>query len=78
MAKLNYKYLSLSVIAFVLIMVFILTGMYGLLIVFTSTSIGMLCANLEIRRSHCMGCLLVPSILFFSGLNGVVLSILGI
>jgi putative membrane protein len=78
LAKLNYKYLSLSVIAFVLIMVFLMTGVYGLLIVFTSTSIGLLCANLEIRRSHCMGILLIPSILFFSGLNGVVLSILGI
>ena len=78
LAKLNYKYLSLSVIAFVLIMIFLLTGVYGLLIAFTSSSIGLLCAFLDIRRSHCMGCLLIPSILFFSGLNGVVLSILGI
>ena len=78
LAKLNYKYLCLSVIIFMLAMVFILTGVYGLLIVFTSTSIGLLCANLEIKRSHCMGVLLIPSILFFSGLNGVVLTMLGI
>jgi putative membrane protein len=78
LAKLNYKYLSLSVIIFMLIMVFLMTGFYGLLIVFTSTSIGLLCANLGIKRSHCMGVLLIPSILFFSGLNGYVLSILGI
>jgi putative membrane protein len=78
LAKLNYKYLSLTVIIFMLIMVFLMTGVYGLLIVFTSTSIGLLCANLGIKRSHCMGVLLIPSILFFSGLNGVVLSILGI
>ena len=78
LAKLNYKYLSLSVIIFVLIMIFILTGVYGLLIAFTSTSIGLFCAFLDIRRSHCMGVLLIPSILFFSGLNGVVLSFLGI
>ena len=78
LAKLNYKYLSLSVIIFVLIMILLLTGVYGLLIAFTSASIGLLCAFLEIRRSHCMGVLLIPSILFFSGLNGAVLSILGI
>jgi putative membrane protein len=78
LAKLNYKYLSLSVIAFVLIMIFILTGFYGLLIAFTSTSIGLLCGFLGVRRSHCMGVLLIPSILFFSSLNGIVLSILGI
>ena len=78
LAKLNYKYLSLSVIIFMSIMVFLMTGVYGLLIVFTSTSIGLLCANMGIKRSHCMGVLLISSILFFSGLNGVVLSILGI
>ena len=54
LAKLNYKYLSLSVIIFVLIMILLLTGVYGLLIAFTSASIGLLCAFLEIRRSHCM------------------------
>ncbi|MCX6821937.1 MAG: tripartite tricarboxylate transporter permease [Candidatus Aenigmarchaeota archaeon] len=78
LAKLNYKYLCLSVIIFMLIMIFLMTGVYGLLIVFTSTSIGLLCAHLGIKKSHCMGCLLIPSILIFSGLNGVVLSILGI
>ena len=78
LAKLNYKYLCLSMIIFMSIMVFLMTGVYGLLIVFTSTSIGLLCANLGIKRSHCMGVLLIPSILFFSGLNGVVLSVLGI
>jgi len=78
LAKVNYKYLSLTVIIFMLVMVFLMTGVYGLLIVFTSTSIGLLCAHMGIKRSHCMGCLLIPSILIFSGLNGVVLSILGI
>jgi putative membrane protein len=78
LAKLNYKYLSIFVISFVLVMIFLLSGVYGLLIAFTSTSIGLLCAFLDIRRSHCMGVLLIPSILFFSGLNGIVLSILGI
>jgi putative membrane protein len=76
--KLNYKAISLSIIIFIISMVFLFLGIIGLLILFTSVAIGLLCAYLGIRRSHCMGCLLVPSVLFFSGLNPLVISILGI
>ena len=47
----------------------------GLLILFTSISIGLLCAYLEIKRSHCMGVLLLPSILFFAEINPLVISV---
>jgi len=76
--KINYKVLTISVIIFITCLVLFLTGPFGLLIVFTSTSLGLLCSFLEIRRSHCMGILLIPSLLFFTGLNGVVFSVLGI
>jgi putative membrane protein len=76
--KLNYRKLCISVLIFILLLIFLITGFFGLLIAFASTSIGLLCAKLEIKRSHCMGCLLIPSILYFSGLNPFVLSILGI
>jgi len=76
--KINYRKLCFSVITFLIIMIFLLTGPFGLLIAFTSTSIGLLCTYLEIKRSHCMACLLLPSILFFSGLNITVASILRI
>jgi|YelNatPaOPRAMG01_1025707.scaffolds.fasta_scaffold03694_15 putative membrane protein len=76
LVKINYTYLSLAVIVFMCIMIFVLTGFYGLLIAFTSASIGILCANFGVRRSNCMGCLLIPSLLFFSGLNPLVLSML--
>ena len=78
LAKLNYKYLSLGIIAFVTSLVFLLTGFMGLLVLFTSVSIGLLCAYLEIKRSHCMGVLLLPSILFFAGINPLVILMLGI
>ena len=78
LAKLNYKYLSLAIITFVTSMVFLLVGIMGLLVLFTSVSIGLLCAYLEIKRSHCMGCLLAPSILFFAGWNPMIISFLGI
>lgn len=76
--KLNYKKISLSIIVFISFMVFLLSGAQGLLILFTSVAIGLLCAYLGIRRSHCMGVLLIPSILFFAGLNPLVISILRI
>ena len=76
--KVNYKILIISVIIFITGLVLFLTNPLGLLILFTSTSLGLLCSFLEIRRSHCMGILLIPSLLFFTNLNGVVLSVLGI
>ncbi len=78
LVKLNYKLTSLSIILFTMAMVMIVTGLSGLLIAFTATAIGVLCAYLEIKRSHCMGVLLLPSILFFAGLNPSVISLLGI
>jgi len=74
----NYKLLTVSVIIFITCLVLVLTGPFGLLIVFTSTCLGLLCNFLEIRRSHCMGILLIPSLLFFTGLNSLVLGMLGI
>jgi len=76
--KLNYRKLTLSIIVFIAAMIFLLTGPFGLLIGFTSTAIGLLCAHLKIRRSHCMGVLLISTILFFAGLNPLVISTLRI
>ena len=78
LAKLNYRKLTLSIIVFIIAMIFLLTGPFGLLIAFASTSIGLLCAHLEIRRSHCMGVLLISTILFFTGLNATAVSFLRI
>jgi putative membrane protein len=74
--KMDYRTLSLSILVFIIVMVFLLTGPFGLLIAFTSTSIGILCVDLGIRRSHCMGVLLLPTIFFFANLNPAVLRIL--
>ena len=78
LAKINYKLLTSVVMIFIVTLVFVMTGGYGLLILFASTSIGLLCAFLEIRRSHCMGVLLLPTVFFFLGLNPIIISILNI
>ncbi len=76
--KINYRILCLVMIIFLIFMIFLLTGIFGLLIAFTSTSIGLLCNYLKVRRSHCMGCLLFASILFFSGLDSTLASFLSL
>lgn len=78
LARLNYRLLTLSIIVFIVALIFILTGLFGLLVAFTSTSIGILCVRLEIRRSHCMGVLLISTILFFTGLTPGLIAALGL
>jgi putative membrane protein len=76
--KINYTSLCTCAIVFVFGMIFLLNGILGLLFAFVSTSIGLLAINFGIKRSHCMGVLLFPSILFFSGQTSSALALLGI
>ncbi len=63
--KVHYKGLVMGIIAFVSVLVFVLTGWMGFLVLIVSTFIGMMPALLNVKRSHNMGCLLLPVILFF-------------
>jgi len=63
--KVNYKILVGSIIGFVTILVYFLCSWMGLLVLVVSTLIGMMPALLGVKRSHNMGCLLIPVILFF-------------
>ncbi len=64
-SKLNYQKLCLSIILFVTILVMIITGFYGLLVLVVATFVGMLPTLKGIGKSHLMGCLLLPVILYF-------------
>ncbi len=64
-SKLNYRYLCLGIIALVTILTIPLSGIFGLLVLFTGTSIGIVAALKGIRKMHLMGCLLLPVILYF-------------
>ncbi|MDH7506626.1 MAG: tripartite tricarboxylate transporter permease [Candidatus Thermoplasmatota archaeon] len=63
----NIPYLLLIklTIFMVSILVFIFTGFTGLFIFFIATVIGLLPVLWGVRRSHCMGVLIIPIILFF-------------
>jgi len=63
--KINYKYLIIGIICFITFLTIILSGWIGLLILVTSTAIGLLPAIQKTSRTHGMGCLLVPVIIYF-------------
>ncbi len=63
--KVNYNMLIIGVISLIVLLVIILSSWTGLLILITSTSIGIIAPSLGVKRTHSMGCLLLPVILFF-------------
>jgi len=65
-ARIPYHRVSLSIIALLIFLVIILTGPLGLLVLFTSTSLGLVAPLTGVKRSHAMGVLLLPLILFYS------------
>jgi putative membrane protein len=63
--KVPYTLLVKFTITMIAILVFLFTGLMGLLILTVATFIGLLPVHWGVRRSHCMGILLLPIILYF-------------
>ncbi|HIH11304.1 TPA: hypothetical protein HA241_03880 [Candidatus Woesearchaeota archaeon] len=63
--RVNYRALVLSIIVFITLLALVFDGVIGLLILVTATAIGLMAASWGIAKSHLLGCLLVPVILFF-------------
>jgi len=76
--KLPYKPMCLAVIISIIAFSVYYAGLWGILILFTSTSIGLLPPSFNVKRTHCMGVLIFPVILFFSGLETPILKFLGL
>ncbi len=64
MNKINYQFLCFGIIVFITLLVFVFTGFTGILILFTSTCLGLLPQFLNIPRSTLMGCLLLSVVLY--------------
>lgn len=65
LGRINYATISKAIIAVIVAMAIIFTGLYGLLLLITCTALGVF-ANLSgIRRSVLMGVLILPTILFY-------------
>jgi len=63
--KINYKKLVISIILFIALLTIILTGPLGFFILITSTFMGIIPAIVKTTRTHSMGCLLLPVIIYF-------------
>jgi putative membrane protein len=65
--KINYAALSIGTLIFLSIIVLIFSGFLGLLILAASTFTGIYFNSLPVKKTHMMGCLLVPTILYYLG-----------
>jgi len=61
--KINYTAISLITIFFLILITLLISNWLGLLVLLTATSIGLLPTTKHIRKSHLMGCLIIPVIL---------------
>jgi len=65
MEKINYLILCGGLIIFIVILVFLISGWIGLVVLTTSTAIGILPYGLNVEKMHTMGVILIPVIIFF-------------
>lgn len=63
--KINYSHLSVIIILVLLSVNFVFTNWLGLVVLLTSTSLGVFCILSKSRRINMMGCLLIPSIVYY-------------
>ncbi len=73
-----YRGMCLGVMASIVGFSFYYANLWGIIILGVATSIGIIPAALNIKRTHCMGALLFPIILYFSGLEELLMNILGL
>ncbi len=63
--KINYSLFSKIALMILVVIVFLVSGILGLLILIISTFAGIYCLSLEVKRTNMMGCLLIPTIIFY-------------
>ena len=63
--KLNYKYLTISVITLVILFNIVFTNIIGLLVLITSIALGIFCISSNSRRINLMGSLIIPAIVYY-------------
>ncbi len=63
--KVNYRTLVLSILGFVTLLVMVFSGWVGMIILVAATALGLYAHTAGVGKNHCMGCLIVPVILYF-------------
>ncbi|MCX6695488.1 MAG: tripartite tricarboxylate transporter permease [Candidatus Altiarchaeota archaeon] len=65
--RIDYRKLSITVMLFVLTLVWVMTGWVGFIVCLVATAIGLIPILGGVSRTHAMGVLLIPTILYFLG-----------
>ncbi len=65
LSKIDYSKLCAAVLMLLTLMVIFLTGGFGLLIFMISVPVGMIASFAKIRKTHAMGVILLPVIMYF-------------
>lgn len=63
-SKVNSALLSVIVFGFLVVFIYVMTGVFGLVIFAIATPIGLSTLLLRIRGVSCMGCLMLPAVMF--------------
>ena len=67
-SKMNHMIVNLTVIVALLAITYIVAGPFGMLVTLTSAALGIFCVSFNVRRTHLLGMLLLPTLLFYLGL----------
>jgi len=76
--RMPYRATCIAVMVSIIGLTIWYSGLIGLPILATATAIGLLPATTGIKRTHCMGVIMLPCILYFAGLKDAVISVLGL
>ncbi len=63
--KVNYKKLVIAILCFIVLLTIIISSWIGILILITTTAIGMIPGIVKVTRTQAMGCLLLPTIVYY-------------
>ncbi len=61
----NYTIISVLTLLILILIVFLVSGFLGLIVLAVSTFTGIYCISLKVKRTHMMGCLLIPTIILY-------------
>jgi putative membrane protein len=74
----NYRKLNISVLIILSSLVFAFSGVFGMVIAALCASLGLACTRMGVKRMYLMGFLMLPTILYYSGVSLGFMRIIGI
>ncbi len=63
--RIKYVWITRVVIAFIITVTFVICGIYGLLVLFTSTSLGIMAIKKNVKQSNLLGVIVIPTLIYF-------------